>query len=189
MANPEHDVEHYFPKGLRFFYMLMLHPYNLYFTCKTCNSSIYKSQKMPLENEQDNLQTTFLPFHAGAQEEVAFQFSRGTLGDSIQMIPSNPKAPHVEEKIRNLDRMFRLEERWTNDLEAYASSLLSHYSEEFAADEYEDFKADFSQMVRRRGRAVETNPEVTIESAYYSWLLKEKIGSIFETIKKDDFSG
>jgi type I restriction enzyme S subunit len=82
-------------------------------------------EAMPLENELDNLQTTFLPFHRGAREDIKFQFNKNVRGDSIQMIPSNPETPYVKEKIRNLDRMFHLEDRWTWELEGYVSALVS----------------------------------------------------------------
>jgi hypothetical protein len=182
-AELEQEVEHYFPKGARFFPMLMLHPYNLYFACATCNQK-YKGETIPLANTQDNLLTTYLPFHTAPENELAFLFSRNAKGDCIKIVPSNPKASYMNEKIQNLNRLFHLEERWTWDLEGYATALISKYTEKYTSDEYASFKVDFENQVKDWEKSINTNREVTIQSAYYRWLLQAKSDSIFKSIQK-----
>ena len=163
--------------------MLILHPYNLYFACAACNQK-YKGKAIPLDDARDNLQTAYLPFHTAPEDELVFLFSRSAKGDRIQLIPSNVKAPYRDEKIRSLNRLFHLEERWTWDLEGYATALISKYAEKYAANENASFKADFENQVKEWEKSVHTNPEVTVQSAYYRWLLQAKSDSIFESIEK-----
>lgn len=45
------------------------------------------------------------------------------------MLPKEDAVPETKEKIREFDRLFALEERWSGQLECYYMSLYQRYQE------------------------------------------------------------
>ena len=53
----------------------------------------------------------------------------------VKMLPKGDTVPETKEKIREFDRLFALEERWSGQLECYYMSLYQRYQEKYGDGE------------------------------------------------------
>ena len=133
----EGENDHYFPKSR--YPALVVHPYNLLPTCSDCNGPKFKHEKDPIGAEdagRGELRAVFLPYLRAAQDEVAFRVA----GDcKIDMYPGPKGDAFTQSRIDNMERLYKLGERW--------SGVLSYV--------YDDINAE----LRERGRQGETRSD------------------------------
>lgn len=129
----EGQNDHYFPRSK--FPTLTLHPYNLLPTCPSCNGPSFKHEKSPVEETDagpGELQTVFLPYLRPAKPEVTLGVGENC---NIVITPSHGTDKHTIQRIQNMDRLYKLEDRWSgvlsnvcDDIESEWQSICTQYS-------------------------------------------------------------
>ena len=79
----------------------------------------------------------FLPYLDTVKDAVQLKFENPGDKDSevVKMLPKGDTVPETKEKIREFDRLFALEERWSGQLECYYMSLYQRYQEKYGDGE------------------------------------------------------
>lgn len=129
----EGQNDHYFPRSK--FPTLTLHPYNLLPTCPNCNGSSFKHEKSPVEETDagpGELQTVFLPYLRPAKPEVTLGVGENC---NIIITPSPGTSKYTPQRIKNMDRLYKLEDRWSevlsnvcDDIESEWESICTQHS-------------------------------------------------------------
>ena len=165
----EGENDHYFPRSK--FPTLTLHPCNLLPICPNCNGPSFKHEKNPVaaaDAGPGELQTVFLPYLRPARPEV-------TLGVGVDgrvvMTPSPGAGQYTAQRIKNLDRLYRLTDRWSeilsnvcDDIEAEWQTICERH--ETSAERL----ASLRQLLRRHVGSTRDRREF-IKGVYCEWLL------------------
>ena len=181
----DEDVEHYFPKSK--YPCLSLHPYNLYFCCTTCNTS-FKGTKSPLKGKTRDIGRIFLPYLDTVKDAVQLKFENPGDKDSevVKMLPKEDAVPETKEKIREFDRLFALEERWSGQLECYYMSLYQRYQEKYGDGEMslEKLKEYLEEDIKRNQIIQNWQPGRYLEGEYMKWIANKQLKAFYEELKK-----
>jgi hypothetical protein len=104
------DADHYLPKAAYSF--LAVHPANLVPICKECNSS-FKGTRDPIDEVDDApLVNIFIPYYRPALDFIDVETRQTDTGVlQFRILDSNGTRSR---RVDNLDRTFRLEERWVS---------------------------------------------------------------------------
>lgn len=129
----EGQNDHYFPRSK--FPTLTLHPYNLLPTCPNCNGPSFKHEKSPVDEIDvgpGELQTVFLPYLRPAKPEVTLGVGENC---NIIIVPSPEASKYTPQRIKNMDRLYKLEDRWSgvlsnvcDDIESEWESICTQHS-------------------------------------------------------------
>ncbi len=172
------DIAHYFPKSK--YPCLCLHPYNLYFCCSAC-SSRFKGTRSPLKGKQRNIGSIFLPYLDTVKEQVQLEFENLQDKDSevVKMLPAGDGTADTEEKIKDFNRLFSLEERWRGQLEECYMNLYCWYQEkrkekdkEMSLEQLEEY---LKEDIKRNQDMESVQPERYLEGEYMKWILKKQL--------------
>lgn len=129
----EGEADHYFPRTK--YPALILHPYNLLPICSDCNGVRFKHTKNPI-NEQDigpgELQTVFLPYLRAAGPEVELSVSEDC-SRKVVISPKSETDKFTEKRIKNMERLFKLGERWSLILSNVYDDLVAELRDEATA--------------------------------------------------------
>lgn len=181
----DEDVEHYFPKSK--YPCLSLHPYNLYFCCTTCNTR-FKGTKSPLKGKTRDIGRIFLPYLDTVKDAVQLKFENHGDKDSevVKMLPKEDAVPETKEKIREFDRLFALEERWSGQLECYYMSLYQRYQEKYGDGEMslEKLKEYLEEDIKRNQIIQNWQPGRYLEGEYMKWIANKQLKAFYEELKK-----
>ena len=181
----DEDVEHYFPKSK--YPCLSLHPYNLYFCCTTCNTR-FKGTKSPLKGKTRDIGRIFLPYLDTVKDAVQLKFENPGDKDSevVKMLPKEDAVPETKEKIREFDRLFALEERWSGQLECYYMSLYRRYQEKCGDGEMslEKLKESLEEDIKRNQIIQNWQPGRYLEGEYMKWIANKQLKAFYEELKK-----
>lgn len=168
----ECDVEHYFLKEKYPF--LSMHPGNLYLSCKNCNV-VYKRCKDILSG--GDRRQVYLPYkeHAKAVSELLVARDMGE--DRLYLQEKPPRSAYGREKLENLDRMFELVQRWSQDMSScygrmkmqYRARVLSGMSEE----ELEQ------RLLEELGTEKWELPDKYVEGVYQRWIATEQLEKFY----------
>ena len=103
---------------------LCLHPYNLYFCCSA--QKPVKGKKKSFKGKQRNIGSIFLPYLDTVKDQVQLEFENPGNKDSevVSLLPVRDADADTGEKIKEFDRLFSLEERWSGQLEEYYMSFI-----------------------------------------------------------------
>ncbi len=174
----EGDAEHYFGKAA--VPCLALHPYNLYFSCKSCNQ-VYKGSKSPLKSGPD-LRKVFLPYLDVVKQKTKLEFYHEEKQDGLRIRPANVTGPYIVEKIEAFDQLFKLEERWSGMLERYYLALRKDYEgESFVTTD--DLKALMRADIKRAKRRCSVRPEQYLETKYQEWISDRQLKAFYSELK------
>ncbi len=182
----DEDVEHYFPKSK--YPCLCLHPYNLYFCCSACNSR-FKGTKSPLKGKQRNIGSIFLPYLDTVKEQVQLEFENPEDKDSevVKLFPAENGASDTGEKIKEFDRLFSLEERWSGQLEEYYMSLYSWYQEKMQEKDegmsLEQLEECLKADIKENRNKQKIMPERYLEGEYMKWILEKQLKAFYTELK------
>lgn len=173
----EDDVEHYF--GKMFVPCLALHPYNLHFTCKSCNQT-YKHIKKPMMKKSD-IRNVFLPYLDTVRSKTKLEFYHGEKKDGLRLLPEDADEPFIAEKIKSFNSIFRLENRWSGLLKGYYESLRSDYTV-FPPASLEDLESEMKRDIIRGSARCRKRPEQYIEEQYRQWVSKYQLKALYSEI-------
>ena len=182
----DEDVEHYFPKSK--YPCLCLHPYNLYFCCSACNSR-FKGTKSPLKGKQRNLGSIFLPYLDTVKEQVQLEFENPPDADSeiVKLHPVQDGDPNAGEKIKEFNRLFSLEERWSGQLEDYYMNLYLWYQEKIKEKSgemsLEQLREELEADIERNRIMQSVQPGRYLEGEYTKWIARKQLKAFYEEIK------
>ncbi len=144
------EMDHFFPK--KEYPALIFHPVNLTCICSVCNGSCVKGQKNP--GERNRLWEIYIPYLLAAEEEVVLRIQRDNKGGKewkgprIMMVPDkNKKSKYTDKRIDNLDSLFNLSDRWTDEMYRFIMIELDWLKEK-AEDEYEKMLRYRSDMAK-----------------------------------------
>lgn len=166
----EGETDHYFPKGQ--YPVLTLHPYNLLPICSDCNGTRIKHMKSPLAEEDrgpGELQKIFLPYLRPARPEVEFKVSED-VERKIVMYPAPGTGPYTQTRIDNLERLYRLGERWSVILQNVYDDIREELAEQSGGD---DTKEEWLEKLRTilRSNAESTRGRTEfVKGIYCQWL-------------------
>lgn len=122
------DCEHFFPRSL--YPPLVVHPNNLVFVCRACNS--YHNNDSPLHLsplvalEAGAIRKTFVPYKRSALamkgtpaqqvDEVKLEFDRVNPKKPFVALVSNGTTSFARERAENFDRVYGLSKRWGDEV-------------------------------------------------------------------------
>jgi hypothetical protein len=133
------DADHFFPKSLYPFFSVHLE--NLVPICLQCNRS-FKLDRDPIdEPDEAPLTNTFHPYRKPAIDHIQVSVSRNATGLLEVVITEHAGMP--SRRISSLNRVFRLEKRWTTRLPAIIERI----------------RADIAKQGRRRNSRGESVDE------------------------------
>lgn len=182
----DEEVEHYFPKSR--YPCLCLHPYNLYFCCSACRSRL-KGRKSPLKGKQRNIASIFLPYLDTVKDQVQLEFENPGNKDSevVSLLPVLEADPDTGEKIKEFDRLFSLEERWSGQLEEYYMSLYSRYQEKIKARagkmSLEQLEEWLKKDIKRNDAMQSVRPGRYLEGEYMKWVMEKQLKAFYAELK------
>lgn len=169
-AAGEGETDHYFPR--RQYPVLALHPYNLLPICSDCNSTRIKHMKSPLARQDrgpGELRKIFLPYLRPAKPEVEFAVSED-IERKIVMHPALGTGPYTQTRIDNLERLYRLGERWSVVLQNVYDDIREELAEQSGGDDTEE---EWMQKLRTilRSNAESTRGRTEfVKGIYCQWL-------------------
>ena len=184
----DEDVEHYFPKSR--YPCLCLHPYNLYFCCSVCNSR-FKGTKSPLKGKHKNVGSIFLPYLDTVKEQAQLEFENPEDKDSevVKMLPAENGDSDTGEKIKEFDRLFSLEERWSGQLEEYYMSLYSWYQEKMQEKDegmsLEQLEECLKADIKENRNKQKIMPDRYLEGEYLKWVLEKQLKAFYAELKNE----
>ena len=93
---------------------------------------------------------------------------------------------HAKEKIREFDRLFALEERWSGQLECYYMSLYQRYQEKYGDGEMslEKLKEYLEEDIKRNQIIQNWQPGRYLEGEYMKWIANKQLKAFYEELKK-----
>lgn len=116
------EMDHYLPR--KNYPLLTFHPDNLAVSCHECNA-VEKRSKNPLAGA--NMTEIYFPYHRAAEEETRIAVAGKEGKKNVKLLPGAKNA-FVEKRIRNLQRLYSLDERWEEE------DKLSRYLQELMAE-------------------------------------------------------
>ena len=173
-AEVESDVEHFFPKYL--YPILALHPVNLYFSCKACNQT-YKGTKNPLENPGCNARMSFLPYVDTVRDRVKLKFSHEDEDDEVDFVPINPAEAYINEKVESLNRLYKLNRRWTGLLEYHNNMLVDELLRD-GIEGKDNLKKEISDRLRKMRQRCDKSPGDYLNYQYTQWLYDFRLDAL-----------
>lgn len=177
----ETDLEHYFPKGT--YPPLILHPSNLFFSCKECNET-YKGARDALRKRcgPKPLGDVFLPYQDTVKDHAFVTFHRKANTDRIRLLSASGD-PAEQEKINNFDYLYQLEERWSADIETIFEQLRAHYAGRNPGEKRP--KEEIREKLREKCEELEELsefPDRFVESAYLHWLCEAMFDAFYDSL-------
>jgi hypothetical protein len=177
--NNSGDLDHYFPR--KKYPTLAVHPYNLIPTCKDCNGSANKGQKNPIDDNDiegripNIFLTVFLPYLRPAHLEVDFDVDANNHRLNITMSPKDPKDLHAPKKIKNINRLYNLEKRWSDVLSTVRENVLAATLKQCGNHASDAQRvAQIRQLLQAYKISAIENTADFVKSIYASWLITEK---------------
>lgn len=121
------NLDHFFPKAKYPFFSI--HYANLVSVCEACNMS-FKKEEDPVDskNSTQPLVNTFLPYLNPAMDNIEVKVTRNKEGVHLPSITE--KDGTSSRRIDNLNRVFKLEERWDDRLRYVIEKILNGLSGE-----------------------------------------------------------
>ena len=95
--------------------------------------------------------------------------------------------PETKEKIREFDRLFALEERWSGQLEKeYYMSFYSRYQEKYGDGEMslEKLKEYLEEDIKRNQIIQNWQPGRYLEGEYMKWVMEKQLKAFYAELKK-----
>ena len=104
----------------------------------------------------------------------------------VKMLPKEDAVPETKEKIREFDRLFALEERWSGQLECYYMSLYQRYQEKYGDGEMslEKLKEYREEDIKRNQIIQNWQPGRYLEGEYMKWIANKQLKAFYEELKK-----
>ena len=104
----------------------------------------------------------------------------------VKMLPKEDAVPETKEKIREFDRLFALEERWSGQLECYYMSLYRRYQEKCGDGEMslEKLKESLEEDIKRNQIIQNWQPGRYLEGEYMKWIANKQLKAFYEELKK-----
>lgn len=183
-AARETDLDHYFPKGV--YAPLILHPSNLFFACKECNET-YKKAEDVLRKGAEPLSKVFLPYQDTVKDHTRVTFRRNANEDQIRLLSASGN-PAEQEKIGNFDDLYKLEKRWSADIEGIFKQLRT-FCMYRGPGEKKPSKKDVRKKLQRKCeelQALSEFPDRFVESAYLHWLCETMFDAFYDSLWGDD---
>lgn len=176
------DADHFFPKARYPF--LSIHPENIIPICLSCNQRI-KSNRDPLdESTEAPLVNSFHPYGRCAIDKIDVMISNE---DDLRRIYIRDKDGMPSRRVNSLNRIFRLEERWQNQLNRIRRSVEDVFREEAGRitrhkSEHFDFKVELTDMLEKGHRKVGRDAYSIVYISYLEFILSDKneFESLFE---------
>ena len=166
----EGAADHYFPRTK--YPALTLHPHNIVPICSDCNGARLKHAKDPISSQDagpGELRTVFLPYLRPAQSEVAFCVSADCTRKII-MYPKEDTSEHTEKRIENMERLFKLGERWSLVLNNVYDDLIAELSEATVASLPKEEQIKNLRRLLRIHQDSTKNRMDFIKGVYCGWL-------------------
>lgn len=141
------ENDHFFPNSRYPF--LAVHRSNLLPVCTYCN--FLKQAQDPIDYDaNESLSSSFLPYELPAQEHLNVVVNRPFAGErQVQLLATEPVH---QSRLKNLQRLLRLDERWADEVKATIDRLLD----------------DLRYGPRQEGRIGEL-----VEEPFEDWLTRE----------------
>ena len=123
------DADHFLPKAKYPF--LSVHPYNLFPVCIYCNRSFKGKKDMVNDHNDAPLPNIFHPYLKPAITSLNLKITRDQQGVStIEEFTDTSSMP--SRRMASLNRVFRLNERWGDKLEAQKRNIIDNIIDERA---------------------------------------------------------
>ncbi|WP_242245252.1 hypothetical protein [Bacillus cereus group sp. BfR-BA-01330] len=173
------DVDHYFLKSE--YPILSVSPDNLIPMCKACNQSL-KHTKNPI-NESENycVSSAFYPYKGTGMSQIKLDFS----GNNVTVIPKETSNLKQEERIKNMNRLFKIEQNWTSGLErirlirleAFAADLRSNFT-------LEELTHKIESEWQASKRFATVFPGQFLAMHYWEWVLKNNLHQVMNEVRE-----
>lgn len=167
----EGEGDHYFPKFSH--PVLALHPDNLIPVCDSCNSPALKGTKDPLDARDagaGELRTVFLPYLRAARDEVELDVDENC---GIVMRPGPGGDRWTARRIENMDRLYRLCERWSAVLESVQNDVSEDARQQCAGCVSRQERLDTLRRILSGAVSSTRTRTDFIKGVYCAWLLKK----------------
>ena len=172
------DADHFFPKSRYPF--LSIHPENIIPVCLYCNQR-FKLNKDPLETSIDSpLINSFHPYGRCAIDKIDIIIINENASERRICIRDQEGMP--SRRISSLNRVFRLEERWNNqirrivrrtedELRGAASRIIRYKREPLNED---DFEVELNEMLAEKKRKIRQEAYSIIYISYLNFVLTDE---------------
>jgi hypothetical protein len=163
------DREHYFPKAL--YPPLAVHPWNLVLTCITCNQRAHGSADPLEEHLPGALTEVYLPYARPGMDDVSVSFSPGSV--SVVEIASAAESDSSRRRIRNFDRLYKIQEQWSGRLTTYwHDAVVQDLAGRVTSISPGAVRQELEIMARVLERQTTTAPDAFLRLRYIEWLLE-----------------
>jgi hypothetical protein len=162
------ELDHFLPKDD--FPFLSCHPDNLIPSCHDSNSISHKGTSIPLDlDEADQTANWFHPRWRSAQHRIKVEIEEKP--DLTLAARLAPLSPRDEQRVSNLDQMFKLSAFWSNHIEGELQLIGSQVSDMLDADEAEPdestVKTKLDQLAKIKEREIGRRGLAICHSALY----------------------
>lgn len=136
-----YEIDHYFPKSI--YPIFSVFADNLVPVCKTCNGPSCKHEKDPLEEQHGPgcLLKIYIPYYREVRGDIRLEFKN----DEVRILPIDKSDQYAEIRIKNLDRIYNLESRWSAELDDSFISISERIRKEVEGKE--DLLTDDSKFI------------------------------------------
>jgi 5-methylcytosine-specific restriction endonuclease McrA len=176
-------VDHTLPRA--WYPHLSAHLENLVLMCGECNDLKHDRDPLVEAGETLPLTRTYLPYRRPALPEIAFVFSLGQWSAPIVSLEGSSEATRL--RIQTLDRLLRLEQRWSDYLEDCGDALLGALREAHGAGAV---RAEVEQHLLRLAREAELSGfrvgGRAVEERWLAWLAQDALDAIMAELSKGD---
>jgi len=171
------NADHFLPKSKYPF--LSVHSANLVPLCIYCNRS-FKSDRDPIDS-QDNapLTNSFFPYIRPAIDYIDVQVSRNEQGVKEICIIDIERNP--SRRVRSLNRVFKLEERWPDRLKSEIERIrdeLADWGRQLkrrgSQMEADDLRYDLSDILKERRSKIGRQPYYVLHTSYLNFAQSDK---------------
>ena len=105
----------------------------------------------------------------------------------VSLLPVLEADPDTGEKIKEFDRLFSLEERWSGQLEEYYMSLYSRYQEKIKARSgkmsLEQLEEWLKEDIKRNEAMQSVRPGRYLEGEYMKWVMEKQLKAFYAELK------
>lgn len=170
------DADHFLPKSKHPF--LSVHPYNLVPLCLGCNRS-FKGDRDSIDDPNlEPLLSCFHPYCRPAIDHIDVQISRSESGErQLQIIEKNGD---LSRRVKNLNRVFRLETRWPDRLKDVIDSIVEELSgagdrlrRDGASLDTFDLRTELESMLQRKEKRFGRGHWYVLHASYLRHTLQD----------------
>lgn len=173
------DADHFFPKAKYPF--LSIHPENIIPICLYCNQR-FKLNRDPFDNSiEAPLVNSFHPYGRCAIDKIDVIITSENAG--LRRICIKDREGMPSRRVNNLNRIFKLEERWYNPLHKIiirrieeelrdAARRITRYNRERINED--DFKVELNDMLDKGHQMVRREAYSIIYISYLNFILSDK---------------